>query len=184
MDEDCGFQGNGDLYGLGVRLGLYIQLVTVALVSSFLPRSPYLGFFKNTNLSLFASTWIIILKESILRDIRGVEINIFNLLTVLQLAVLGLLAMRGRISIGPKFLLGTICVQLVTVSYWLWFFWRGLDVLPRSTCPDEYAFIFAKVSLYHWFRTLSKALFTILGVSIVLGEYNCSNVKPAKPAVF
>src|SRR5690554_6146272 len=75
MNEACGYQGNGDLYGLGIRVGLYIQLLTICMVSSVLPKSLHSSYFINTNISLFASTWIIIIKESILRNIAGVEIN-------------------------------------------------------------------------------------------------------------
>ncbi|KNB04388.1 hypothetical protein FOXG_19281 [Fusarium oxysporum f. sp. lycopersici 4287] len=80
MADNCGFNGNPDLYGLGIRLSLYIQLLTMALVATFIPQSMYYSFFANTNLSLFVSSWIIILKLSSSREIRGVELGIFPVL--------------------------------------------------------------------------------------------------------
>ncbi|KAJ0130951.1 High-affinity glucose transporter ght2 [Fusarium oxysporum f. sp. albedinis] len=178
MDGNCGFQGNGDLYGLGVRLGLYIQLLTIGVVSSLLPKSLYSSYFINTNISLFASTWIIIIKESALRDISGVEINIFSILAATQLGATILLVQR-HMAMLPAISMASILINILTSGYWTWFFWRGLDVLPRSACPDEYAFFFARVSLYDWFRTLSKVFSVIALVSAVYGEHNCNNVRSA-----
>ncbi|KAH7305413.1 hypothetical protein B0I35DRAFT_111680 [Stachybotrys elegans] len=169
MDEDCGLQGNGDLFGLGVRLGLYIQLLTSGMVSSLLPKSLHSSYFINTNISLFASTWIIIIKESILRDLPAVEINVFSVLALTQIGAIMVLVSR-HLTMIPAISLAAIPAQILLSAYWTWFFWRGLDVLPRSACPDEYAFFFARVSLYHWFRTLSKVGYIIL---LVLVFYGC-----------
>jgi hypothetical protein len=35
----CSFEGNFDLYGLGIRLGVYLQLLSTVLANSFLPDS-------------------------------------------------------------------------------------------------------------------------------------------------
>jgi hypothetical protein len=98
ITEPCGFDGNPDLYGFGIRQSLYIQLPTVAVVASFLPRSGYKSFFTNTNLSLFLSSWIIMLKVSSLRDIRGVELVTFPALMATEYMAL-LTLLRNWISV-------------------------------------------------------------------------------------
>jgi len=160
MASECSFEGNADLYGLGIRIELYIQLVTTVFVAGFLPTSNYSAFFKNTYASLLGSTWVIILKESASRDIRGVEVALFSWLSLFQLGgLLMLMSSPQFIDSMAAFLVWTIIptlMQVMATSYWLWYFFRGLDVLPKSDCMDEYMFFFTKVSLYHWFRTLSK----------------------------
>lgn len=34
--ETCGFEGNADMYGLGIRLGVYIQVSIVRLPTPYL----------------------------------------------------------------------------------------------------------------------------------------------------
>jgi hypothetical protein len=50
---------------------------------------------------------------------------------------------------------------MATASYWLWFYWAGLDALPSSGCLENYTFFFARVDLYGWCRTVCK-VFTIV----------------------
>ena len=158
MTDHCGFSGNPDLYGLGIRLSLYIQSLTVAIVATFISQSKYNSFLSNTNLSLFISSWVIILKVSISREARAVELGIFPVLIGSAYAAVAILLKNWN---TPKFLWGSTLTTLGTASYWLWFFWSGLDVLPTSGCSRDYAFFFAKVDLYGWYRTLLKVAFII-----------------------
>ncbi|KAF2476914.1 uncharacterized protein BDR25DRAFT_300046 [Lindgomyces ingoldianus] len=50
------------------------------------------------------------------------------------------------------------------VFFLTWFWYRGLDWLPKTGCRDDYVFVFAKVSVYHWFRTFSKVIFTFSAI--------------------
>ncbi|KNB04385.1 hypothetical protein FOXG_19281 [Fusarium oxysporum f. sp. lycopersici 4287] len=153
MADNCGFNGNPDLYGLGIRLSLYIQLLTMALVATFIPQSMYYSFFANTNLSLFVSSWIIILKLSSSREIRGVELGIFPVL--IGSAYAGVIILLSNWH-STKFQVRSKLTVVAAISYWLWFSWSGLDVLPSSGCAQDYVFVFAKVDLYGWFRTAMK----------------------------
>lgn len=47
-------------------------------------------------------------------------------------------------------------VELILLFYSVWFWFVGLDRLPHSAECTAYAFFFAKVDLYGWFRTLGK----------------------------
>ncbi|KAG8922928.1 hypothetical protein FRC02_011507 [Tulasnella sp. 418] len=47
--------------------------------------------------------------------------------------------------------------------YSIWFIYIGMDAMQAPPC-SHYAFFFAKVDLYHWFRTMQKVFFTIAAV--------------------
>ena len=37
MEDTCGFEGNADTYGLGVRLGIYLSWTSTIIASGWLP---------------------------------------------------------------------------------------------------------------------------------------------------
>jgi hypothetical protein len=39
VDSECGFQGNPDLYGLGIRLGIYLQAIATILTNAFVSEA-------------------------------------------------------------------------------------------------------------------------------------------------
>ncbi|KAH7193939.1 uncharacterized protein B0J16DRAFT_395953 [Fusarium flagelliforme] len=167
MTDYCGFLGNPDLYDLGIRLSLYIQSLIVTLVTTLIPESAYNSFFSNANLSLFISSWAIILKLSTLREVRGVLLRIFPVLIASAYAVVMIFLKNRR---NAKFLSGVILTTLPAASYWLWFFWSDLDVLLISGCSRDYALFFAKVDSYGWCRTMVKVAFIVLlAVYILFG---------------
>ncbi|KAI3570744.1 hypothetical protein IWW34DRAFT_796410 [Fusarium oxysporum f. sp. albedinis] len=109
--------GNGDLYGLGIRLDLYIQLLTLGVVFSLLPKSLYSSYFINTNISLFGYTGINIKTESALRDIPGLEINIFSILATARFRTTILLVPR-HITMLPAISLASTLARILTSAYW------------------------------------------------------------------
>lgn len=62
-----------------------------------------------------------------------------------------------------------------------YFWWRGMDLLPRS-CPDDKAFFFTKVSIWGWFRSLNKAsaVLAALGAGLALVLY-CGGESAGRP---
>ncbi|KAF2810533.1 uncharacterized protein BDZ99DRAFT_476685 [Mytilinidion resinicola] len=162
----CGYQGNADLYGLGVRLGLYFQLFAATLVAQCLPASRNRRFFRIASAALGASTFIVLAMQTAKQQVFGVEVN--TILWVLGLQLMGTATPPSAIAIDIFALAKSMLLYFPLAIYQLWFFFHGLDVLPRTECPDEYAFFFAKVSLWHWFRKLSEAfsILMILGYTL------------------
>lgn len=161
----CGFEGNSDLYGLGVRVGLYLQLFSSISVSVYLAKESYLKFYRISNMAMLLSVMIIIINESVQKAVKGVEVNslVFVLTVQVYAMVFPLFAAK------PDWLYWTVFLGIGVVQnvYTLWFFFHGLDVLPRSACLDEYGFFFAKVSIWHWYRTVGK-VFVCLGFAALL----------------
>lgn len=171
-DDDaptCPIDGNSDLYGLGVRLGLYLQFLALVLARPSATRA-----FDSINTSTIAfilSNFVVLIQQTSSRELYAPEAYLLFYLLVPQLVVNvlgtslkpGALDYRGFIAI---LLWGAFCF------YYSWFWWVGLDVLKRSTCDDEFGFFFTNVSLRGWFRTFNKAIWTIaniaFGMSILL----------------
>ncbi|KAI1769142.1 hypothetical protein GGR53DRAFT_528981 [Hypoxylon sp. FL1150] len=160
-DDDaptCPIEGNSDLYGLGVRLGLYLQFIALVLARPSAKRA-----FDNINISTIAfvlANFIVLIQQTSSRDLYAPEAYLLFYLLVPQLVVNmfgtelkpGKIESRGIIAI---LLWGAFCF------YFTWFWWVGLDVLKRSTCEDEFGFFFTKVSLRGWFRTFNKVIWTV-----------------------
>ncbi|KAK5998385.1 hypothetical protein PT974_00764 [Cladobotryum mycophilum] len=161
----CPIDGDNDLYGLGIRVGIYIQMFTVqlsGLASAILRTEDHLG--QGTIIFVLA-TGIVLVRELSRRDIYPVEV--FPILTLL-LAQVGVCRVpywkNQTTAVIYMFEIGGL------IALFVWFWWHGMDTLERP-CHDDKAFFFAKVSIWHWFRTLNKVssiLFAIAGGMTVI----------------
>ncbi|KAI2636493.1 hypothetical protein GGS26DRAFT_497439 [Hypomontagnella submonticulosa] len=157
----CPINGNQDLYGLGVRLGLYLQFIALVLARPSVKLA-----FKAINSSTIAfilANFIVLVRETTSRTLRAPEAYLLFFLLAPQLAVniIGTDVIKGSINLR-----GVVAILLwaAFVFYFNWFWWVGLDVLPMSGCEDEYGFFFTKVSLRGWFRTFNKVIWTVADV--------------------
>ncbi|KAL7950048.1 hypothetical protein V8C42DRAFT_309330 [Trichoderma barbatum] len=162
----CPVEGNPDLYGLGIRIGIYIQMMTVqlsGLASAVFRTEDSLG--QGTIIFVLAAGIVLIRLLQAAQEIQPVEV--FPILTLLlaQVGVCRVPYWKGQTTaLIYMFEVGGL------IALFAWFWWHGMDTLPRA-CPDDKAFFFAKVSIWHWFRTLNKvgSVFAIIGgvVSVV-----------------
>ncbi|KAI1395246.1 hypothetical protein F4819DRAFT_202782 [Hypoxylon fuscum] len=155
--DNCPIAGNPDLYGLGIRLGLYLQFLALVLARPSVKLA-----FKAINSSTIAfilANFIVLVRQSASRTIFAPEAYLLFFLLVPQLVLNivgtnlwgGAIDTRGAIAV---LLWGAFCY------YFSWFWWLGLDLLPLSGCDDEYGFFFTRVSLRGWFRTFNKVIWT------------------------
>lgn len=166
--SDCPVNGNSDLYGLGIRIGIYIQMMTVqlsGLASATLKTEDTLG--QGTIIFVLA-TGIVLIR--LLQEAAGTQdagtfiiqpVEVFPILSLLlaQVGVCRVPYWKGQTTA----LIYTFEVGgLITLFAWFW--WHGMDTLPRA-CHDDKAFFFAKVSIWHWFRTFNKvgSVFAVIG---------------------
>ncbi|OAA61348.1 hypothetical protein ISF_05427 [Cordyceps fumosorosea ARSEF 2679] len=176
----CPVQGQPDLYGLGIRVGIYIQMLAVqvsALLSMVLRQDDWLG---EGVVIFILAVGSVLVKLIVNRQILAVEAAPMMALLLAQVGVCRSVGQMGLV-------LGVVyAVELCGLSaLFVWFWWHGMDVLGHSPCPDDKAFFFASVSLWGWFRTMNKvfAIFTaigagimaimyIFGYSLLLGQYS------------
>lgn len=161
----CPVQGHPDLYGLGIRIALYLQIFTAqisGLASSVLSVDRKLG---PMVLVFVISTSAVLLRLILHRKIEAVEI-----FPILSLLIFQMGACRVPFWQEPWTIIIYLCVFgcLFALTNWFWF--RGMDILPRS-CADDHAFFFATVSMWHWFRKFSQAASVIITIGGALGIF-------------
>jgi hypothetical protein len=165
----CGFDGNPDLYGLGVRSGIYIQAVSFFLAAFHLKKeSAYLQ--SSAFVFLFA-IFIALMRETANRTLRVPEAALINWMIIYQM--MGVVTISSS-AVSPGALIRMTLVIVIFLGYMGyngWFWWSGIEVLPRAApgCV-EYGYFFAKVNVRGWFHTFSKVMWTI---AVVILFINC-----------
>ncbi|KAJ4164692.1 hypothetical protein LMH87_006354 [Akanthomyces muscarius] len=161
---ECTVEGQPDLYGLGIRLGIYIQMLAVqisGLLSLVLRQDDYLG---EGVVIFILAVGSVLVKLIVNKGILAVEAAPMLALLLAQVG-------SCRFIAGLGIVLGIIyAVEFCGLSaLFVWFWWYGMDVLGHSPCADDKVFFFAKVSLWGWFRTMNKvfAVITALAAAIM-----------------
>ncbi|KYK54772.1 hypothetical protein DCS_06732 [Drechmeria coniospora] len=175
----CPVEGNPDLYGLGIRVGIYLQMLTVQL-SGLLSTAFRLEDHIGQGTIVFVLAAVVVLVRLLSMTInpgpdgsgagKGIEpVEVFPVLTLLLIQV-GVC----RVSSENKTTMLIWMAELVGLAaLFLWFWWRGMDLLPRS-CPDDKAFFFAQVSIYNWFRTFNKVSSVVTAVAVAIAVVSAS----------
>jgi hypothetical protein len=149
-NEPCPFAGNSDIYGVGVRIGLYSQWVATLLVTLFNPEDEEM--FRIVNLIIQASIFLGIAQQS------SSETNAVEPIIVLFLMCGSLSSLTGNGMRHFSHVSGVIRALFYAAlsAYGCWFWFEGLDKMMRPGC-SAIAF-FGRSSVDGWFRTLAKAL--------------------------
>ncbi|KAF3938591.1 hypothetical protein ABW19_dt0210459 [Dactylella cylindrospora] len=178
----CGFVGNQDVYGLGIRVGIYLQAMAVTIASfsgqTLLQRKLSLG----TAMFQLALLIGLSLLTATLKDLQAVEAAITCLLAlisclgspvdlreVIQRPLADPAELR-RWMIKSAFWLVNHLMKAALFCYSLWFWYVGLDKLPHSVSCTTYAFFFARVDMYSWFRFLGRIYITLLVLELLYLE--------------
>lgn len=175
QDGTCGFDGNPDLFGLGVRVGIYIQIVSFILAGVFLPKES--AYLQGSAFVFLLAIFIALIRESVARTLHATEVALVGWLIMFQIMGVGSTLTRNlTVTSALRMTLGFLALPAY-ISYYVWFWFVGIDSVPQGTC-DEYSFFWAKVNIRGWYRTVNKAIWTfglvvvfILGVvgAVVLG---------------
>jgi hypothetical protein len=148
--QPCPFNGNSDIYGIGVRIGLYAQWVATLLVTLFDPEEEET--FRVVNLIIQSSIFLGICQQA------SYETNAVEPIITLFLMCGSLSSLTGD-GIGYfSHVSGVFRALFYTAlsAYCCWFWFVGLDKMTRPGC-EEIAF-FGRTSINGWFRSLAKAL--------------------------
>ncbi len=156
---DCGFPGNSDIYGLGIRLGYYSQALSVCIANYFvLSEAKAL---RSVNLLFLVAIFVGLVYLS-LQPAETHAIEGFILLNLLSATwIVGLLDQGGYTKKYWKFSPWRTAISdislLCFLGYSIWFWWHGIDYMMRTPC-GTFVFFFAKVDIYGWFRSACKVL--------------------------
>ncbi|KAF7502465.1 hypothetical protein GJ744_005793 [Endocarpon pusillum] len=150
--ETCGFQGNSDIYGLGIRLGIYLQWISSCL--SFHGRfnkrwsTGLVDVATIFEIALFIATLFLVADQG--STVYSVEIMLMTLIFfgdfyfVQVAAVLSYRNFSGMFSLAGMLLRLLLCLAMLSFSVWFWF--PGFDRFQDTAC-GSYAFIFAKAPI-------------------------------------
>ena len=160
--DECGFSGNPDIYGLGIRIGYYSQALSVWTANFFVVSESKKLRSVNT---LFMFAMFIGLIWISHDPTQTYAIEAFLLIQLLSTTwYVGILNQSKFSSKNWKFSPLRMVIQDLTLlgilSYSIWFWWIGLDRMQKTPC-GTYIFFLSKVSLYGWYRSGFKILSAI-----------------------
>jgi hypothetical protein len=185
----CNFNGNSDMYGLGIRLGFYLQWFAGVLANLLVEgkdrerRAAMKDEVKGVRftLALFvAATFLALLIQTIVdvRNLQVVDVYVTLLLTFgAYLSLIPIYLWRivtcfkaewdptrfPRVASGAVYTNLTLCLLLAVTSFQLWFWFARVPQLTGLPC-QEYGFLFTKVQL----NSVASRLLNII-LSFLLG---------------
>lgn len=165
----CGFQGNSDIYGLGIRLGIYFQWAATLLSYLFLRESID---------DVAAANWIFLIATVIATLVITAARSSLN--TYSAEVVIMLYFVFGQITIclmpiignGPANYTilgawGVVSCFLAVAIYESWFWINGRVSMTQTPC-GTFMFMFKKVSITD-VKNVSAATIVFIPVAIISG---------------
>lgn len=177
----CGFEGDQDVYGLGIRTGIYLQWCATVLVHNFLPEEVSSAEAINTGFQF--SVFVALIYRTVTdSEMYGVEAYIMLMLCAGGLswrrttyAVRSTLRDLRDLTEKGKHLLSDVAtpvgiasgfaVDFAILCFGLWYIYKGLDGgMLEDPCFENTVFFFARLRLQGHFRRFVAATFTIVSV--------------------
>ncbi len=154
---DCGFAGNSDIFGIGIRVGYYTQILAVWFSNYFYFREAKA--LRAVN-NLFLLALIVV---GFISFINAQSTYVVHAFLLLQIGVvIGLVGITETARYVTKYretsqerLLLRMTIMIFGALFNVYFWWRGLDVMLPTPC-GTYSFYFWKVGFYGWLRTAMK----------------------------
>ena len=157
----CSFDGNTDMYGLGIRIGFYLQWYAGDLASWFAPSE--IQGIRRTNSVFIAATFLALLIQIIrsISNLQIVEVYIILLVTFgYYLFLVPLYAWRiltgynpaldptrwHQVRPGDVYSVLNFLLIAAVASFHLWFWFHRVPELDGQAC-QQYGFFFAKIRL-------------------------------------
>ncbi|KAL8664883.1 MAG: hypothetical protein Q9202_002745 [Teloschistes flavicans] len=158
-NEKCGFNGDADIYGVGIRIGYYTQAVSVWFANYFVARLS--STLRSVNsLFMFALLVGLLWFSRVPSNMFAIEAWLLNQLLTATWFV-GVIDVSRFSRKYQRFDPVRSIIHTTTIfalgGYMTWYYWFGLDRMKRTPCGTYVLLIVVKVDLYGWFRTLAKA---------------------------
>ncbi|KAI4101891.1 MAG: hypothetical protein L6R37_004712 [Teloschistes peruensis] len=181
----CGFNGDADIYGIGIRIGYYTQALSGWFANYFVARLS--STLRSVN-SLFMFALLVGLLWLSRAPSQMFAIEAWLLIQLL--ATTGFVAVISPSRYGRKYqrfdpvrsIIQTITVFFLW-GYMTWYYWFGLDRMKKTPCGTYVLFFVAKMDLFGWCRTFAKAFLflpvckgtlDLAGVSIKITHHYCT----------
>ena len=165
----CGFSGNSDIYGLGIRIGYYTQAVAAWFSNFFLLREA--NSLRSVN-NLFLFALVIVGMIYAFNASTTYAVEAFLLLQIgLCLAFVSILeASRYStryIKANKEHLLLKNFIAYAAMSLNIGFWWFALDHMLPTPC-GTFACYVVRTDIYGWMRTVMKTLSILMLLSRLL----------------
>lgn len=159
-NKPCSFQGNSDIYGIGVRYGFYLQWLATLLITIFTPSEE--DTVRIVNLTIQTSIFLGIAVQSS-SETNPVEPIIVLFLMCGSLSSLNFKGMGNWKHVSGVF--RTLFYAALS-AYGIWFWWVGLDKMMKAASDNgscvAIAF-FGRAKVDGRFRTFGKVI-SIIGL--------------------
>jgi hypothetical protein len=154
-DENCGFQGNPDLYGLGIRLGVYFQWASAQIIYGWYPEG------RNDLAESYLVFLFAIIVAVIVITAQAEPTYAGEILILIYIIFGGIYTVLGggarqhhlnrikKSSVHYAQLFTFSIIMTSTCIYCSWFWLHGLRHNVLQTPCGTYGFLFTKVSLYN-----------------------------------
>ncbi|KAK3358163.1 hypothetical protein B0T25DRAFT_177344 [Lasiosphaeria hispida] len=145
----CELNGNADFYGLGIRLGIYLQWVSTLLVTLFLPEEEAVYCSINIILQVaIAATVALLTTQTKLLAVEAV------IAFWLQFGALSSLTGDGISPFGTATGTARMLIYTAVCAYGCWFWYGGAARLLQTGCAAV-AF-FGRAALTSWFQPFCR----------------------------
>lgn len=154
--------GNQDMYNLGIRIGIYLQLLSTAFVDCF-GQPDDAAALGPTNLWFLIALFVALVSATWANAAGGLQVVQQYIIIALGNGI-SLTLLNGTLRLYPEELAeGSLAALSRFVIWGLWkvytadFWWRTVGTMPPSPdgCP-AFGRFFEAVELTGWFRTLHK----------------------------
>ena len=161
----CEFTGNSDIYGLGVRLGTYIQWLS-AIIALNLSREE-----AESMLSMVVCYQFAMLTGTIWITQHHTSLALESIIAILFCFGGVCVSSTQEFSVTKLSALQqtSLFLQAAVVGYGTWLVFYGLDELNRTPweCPEK-AFFFCPAPLFGWYRTILKVVFVCSACALAI----------------
>lgn len=166
IDPQCGFEGNNDIYGIGIRIGIYAQILAVWFANYFLFSEAQV---LRDSVSIFSVALLIVALIYAASPQNVFSVEGFVLLQILAWScIMGVRAKssysKGIFSRGSlirKF----VCeiVNVVNIGLHVWFWWVGIGRMKKTPCGTYIMMYVLKTDMFGWARKvmMSMSLFVL-----------------------
>ncbi|KNG50787.1 beta-ketoacyl synthase [Stemphylium lycopersici] len=160
-DPTCGFEGNDDIYGIGIRIGVYSQLIAVWFSNYFLLSEVQV---LRDSVTIFSVAILIVAFIFASNPSEVYAVEAFVLLMILAWGCLMGVCPNSSYSKAVfsrgSLLRMVVCeiVNLMNIALQVWFWWTGLDYMKKTPCGTWLMMYVVKTNLFGWARKVMMAM--------------------------